>query len=310
MKVLYPGSFNPFHNGHQYVYDLACQLFGRKNVWLGIGQNKDKPDNPSALRTIRPITENVIQYKCLTAQIVTEQNFDLIIRGIRPGKSLEYEEDFMHWNMELANVKTIFIPTPPAVNKISSSIIRELVDHSMGDAALRYMNEDVYWRWRHKDCCEFHVFFGKTCSGKSTALKSYAPQELMVANVDDLIWKYANIKYSANFKESFKKAFYEKNKEDYDLHLRELAFRVDWSALFFKGSFRVIDFPVIGNYWEFIPPDVRSRLKLTRITTSEINRKLFAFSRAVNPQLLDCADFFYKEPPFFDSEIVIDYKAQ
>ena len=36
MKVLYTGSFNPFHNGHQYIFDNVCKCFGKENVWIGV----------------------------------------------------------------------------------------------------------------------------------------------------------------------------------------------------------------------------------------------------------------------------------
>ena len=42
MKVLYAGSFNPFHNGHQYVYEEACRLFGKENVIIGLAHNPAK----------------------------------------------------------------------------------------------------------------------------------------------------------------------------------------------------------------------------------------------------------------------------
>ena len=65
MKVLYPGSFNPFHAGHQYVYDTACEMFGKENVYIGVGCSiakfETKDNYESYLRkikfTVRPITD-------------------------------------------------------------------------------------------------------------------------------------------------------------------------------------------------------------------------------------------------------------
>jgi cytidyltransferase-like protein len=48
MKVLYAGSFNPWHKGHQYVYNCACEYFGKDNVIIGIGNNPAKQKTTSA----------------------------------------------------------------------------------------------------------------------------------------------------------------------------------------------------------------------------------------------------------------------
>jgi nicotinamide mononucleotide (NMN) deamidase PncC len=44
-KAIYSGSFNPWHEGHQYAFDEAEKVFGKGNVAIEISiANKDKPD--------------------------------------------------------------------------------------------------------------------------------------------------------------------------------------------------------------------------------------------------------------------------
>lgn len=306
IKVLYTGSFNPFHNGHEYVYNLACQMFGKENVWIGIGQNSDKKDiDREHLKfSIIPITRNVICYDTLTADVVKTQKFDLLIRGVRPSFSLEQEHQLCYWNKKLCGVDTILIPTPPEVNMISSGAIRELVKYN--HPVQEYMNADVISRWLNKEP-KINVYFGKCCSGKSTYLRE---QKKSVIEFDRVFKNYINPhkmseeqlnKYLIRVKERF----YNKD-ENFKGDIGILGKYFQWTEFFLEwknpGDF---DIPVIGNYWNSIPRHIRSRLRLIKCRASEEDRHYFAECRGVNPKLIDCNNFFYRDPPFWDEEIII-----
>jgi pantetheine-phosphate adenylyltransferase len=295
LKVLYTGSFNPFHNGHQYVYDVSCKCFGKDNVWIGIGKNRLKTsiDQNRIKYSIHPITRNVIAYDCLTAEIVTRNNFDLIVRGIRPGRSLDDENDLLYWNRKLSGgVETILIPTPPEVNQISSGAIREMDAYNQDVSD--YMNDMVYGRW--KNGMRRNVYFGRCCSGKTTYLNGFGAVQL-----DKVAWNY--IKDGVSLKQKMKKAFYDKDYRTFNDLVSYVGERVNWYALY--GQSICIDFPNVGTYWKYIPKDILYTCKLVKITASIEDRQFFAAQRKADPRLIETSDSFYIDPPFWDEEIPI-----
>jgi pantetheine-phosphate adenylyltransferase len=304
MKVLYTGSFNPFHNGHQYVYDLTCKMFGKENVWIGVGQNSDKKEvsAENICFSIRPISKNVFSYSSLTADVVKEQKFDLLVRGVRPSFSLEQEHQLCHWNKELCGVDTILIPTPPEFNMISSGAIRELVKH--GKDVTPYMNKYVYLRWINKKPL-IQVYFGKCCCGKTTYLKGHAVNVIEL----DKVWKrlvdyrFGDLEYQTAV---MKKLFYDKSYY-FISYVQNMAICLDGEKFFnyLIPADSVFDMPVIGRYLDCIPDDIVGRLELVKVTTSEENRKNFALARNVDPRLIECNDHFYIDPPFWDGDVEI-----
>jgi len=307
MKILYSGSFNPFHNGHGYVFDLACKMFGKSNVWIGLGNNGSKTvaDVRRIVHSIRPITNQVFSYNTLTADVVKEQGFELLVRGVRPGRSLEDENDLLHWNMELCGVSTILIPTPPALNQISSTAIRELTKYNK--SVLPYMNPDVFGRWNHKSDGKIEplVYFGKCCSGKTYYLNENLPN---FVEMDKVFWNYIS-KMSEAQKEKakigLKAEFYSKSPR-FLLHCKQLYKKFDYGRFFYDFSnVPVIDMPNLGAMWESIPECYRNRMTFVKVSTSEVNRLAFAKARKVNKDLIECNDYFYQDPPFWDKDVII-----
>jgi len=306
MKVLYPGSFNPFHKGHELVYNQACKMFGKENVWLGIGVNRDK-DTVNAKhiqRSLVPITRNVMYYYGLTADLVKQNNFDLLIRGVRPSFSLEDEFQFATWNRKLCGVETILIPTHEELSSLSSSALRLL--HENGKNIWNYMDSDVFGRWSTRtDDFDggYEIYFGKCCSGKSTYLES-----LPVMNVDKDLFDFVDIparsKTAARAK--LKKLFYAKDMAFIKECCKYYA-KVNWK-LFFNAGFCIFDMPNIGTAWNFIPQGFKDRMTLIKVSIDEKNRKAFSKARGTNPKLIECSDFFYIDPKFWDEDVVIQAK--
>jgi pantetheine-phosphate adenylyltransferase len=299
MKVLYSGSFSPWHYAHQYVYDVACKCFGKENVWLGVGVNKEKPASNRDIKfSLVPITNNVIVYQGLTAKVVKDHGFDILIRGIRPGKSLEQEESLLHWNRELCGIETILIPTPPELNQISSSVIRELDSESIDVS--KYMNMDVFNRWKNGSPKKT-IYFGRTCSGKSTYLKN---NRIPATDCDKIIWDFVVREDKSMLKTQFTTAFINKHRPSYDIALYKIGSSIDWKSFFMMNDF--FDAAVIGLYWDFIPVEVRAQFAFYKVETSQENRNKFAECRKVSDVFLSSADFFYKDPPYWDHTITIE----
>ena len=96
--AFYPGSFDPFTNGHLYVVKIASKLFDK--VYIGIGRNPRKSRFLSApmASLIEKTLElegisncEIVSYDNLTIEKAEELNCDCIIRGIRNHADYEYE---------------------------------------------------------------------------------------------------------------------------------------------------------------------------------------------------------------------------
>ena len=127
---VFVGSFNPWHEGHQYVLDQANKIFD--TVVVGIGQNPNKPANDlEQLRRKIPGLcwkyQNVLQlyYK-------VKERYDhffrhegtevTIVRGLRTEKDFIEDTKFREY-VEDANI--IYIPCPKRLIDVSSTKIRE-----------------------------------------------------------------------------------------------------------------------------------------------------------------------------------------
>lgn len=303
MKVMITGSFNPFHIGHQYVYDVACKCFGKENVWIGVGLNPEKKEVNLAhiKRTLIPITKNVITYTGLTAEVVKQEGFELLIRGVRPGHNLDDENDLLYWNRKLCGVETILIPTPPELNQISSGAIRIL--HKNKQDVSELVNPFVLGRWADYPNPEITVYFGRCCSGKSTFLKN--PR---ISRFDQMLWEDEDKSEEqiASLKDEARRLFYSKDQAFWDM-VDGFGKEINWYRMF--NRFPIIDFPNLGTYWEYIPKSVLAKCKFIKISTSMENRQYFAQCRGANPKLIETSDFFYRDPPFWDEEIIIEKES-
>lgn len=133
MRVLFPGSFNPFTIGHKNIVDRALRLFDTVVIAVGVNSAKEENATSAAMRAehIKAIyKENpnveVISYSTLTANVVKEYNIDCIIRGIRNAADLEYEDEITRVNYTVFGVETLYLLADPQLKEVSSTIAREL----------------------------------------------------------------------------------------------------------------------------------------------------------------------------------------
>lgn len=133
MRVLFPGSFNPFTIGHKNIVDRALRLFDTVVIAVGVNSAKEENATGAAMRAehIKDIyKENpnveVISYSTLTANVVKEYNIDCIIRGIRNAADLEYEDEITRVNYTVFGVETLYLLADPQLKEVSSTVAREL----------------------------------------------------------------------------------------------------------------------------------------------------------------------------------------
>lgn len=148
VKALFPGSFDPFTNGHLDMVVRAAQLFDE--VIIGVGTNLSKNylfDANEKITLIKRATDSlpnvkVVEMSGLTVSFMHEINADVLVRGIRNEKDYLYERDIAQMNSDLDSAETIFLLAKPDHQFISSSLLKEIA--SIGTDISKYVPDDVY----------------------------------------------------------------------------------------------------------------------------------------------------------------------
>lgn len=131
--ALFPGSFDPFTNGHLDVVQRGLPLFDQ--IIIAIGNNSSKQRYlpvEQMTHIIREIFQNeprirVEAYKGLTAEFARQTGARYLLRGLRNTTDFEYENTIAQANRHInKELETVFLITSPALAAISSSIIREI----------------------------------------------------------------------------------------------------------------------------------------------------------------------------------------
>lgn len=318
-KAIVSTSANPFHYGHYQIYNKAVDVFGKDNVSIVVAQNDNKPDSNIDELIFHMVPYNikniiVLPKGVLLADFMQTNNIKYNIRGIRNAVDMEYENSLDAFNKKVNNdMETLMFFTDDAFSHLSSSSIRTLLKYEKIENVKGLMNEDSLYRYIHKKP-EFSVFFGKSCVGKSTALKKTGTS---VLDVDKFIWVIFEQMYGKDvvaFKkqEGYNQIFIEQKFKIFEEDCHKLLTEKFWD-LFFEKLFEqkkmspifLVDFAAIGFYWNMIPVKYRTLFKLTRMINSEKNRMEFAVKKGFQDKI-KILDLFYKDCPYFDSEINLE----
>lgn len=131
--AIFPGSFDPFTRGHKAIVDEALRLFDR--VIVAIGHNTQKRGMLTVEARKKLIEDvfrgegrvEVVVYTSLTGDIAQSLGAQTIIRSVRNATDFEYERTMERANRSIfPELRTVILLAPPAVEHISSSLVREL----------------------------------------------------------------------------------------------------------------------------------------------------------------------------------------
>lgn len=132
-KVLYPGSFDPIHNGHVEIIETAARLFDEVVVASMRNPQKGEPlftlDERQALlkESVAHLGNvSVTMFSSLVVDLAREVGADFIVKGLRAVSDFESELQMAQMNHAVSGVDTLFIPSASSHSFLASKLIREI----------------------------------------------------------------------------------------------------------------------------------------------------------------------------------------
>lgn len=133
VRVLYPGSFDPVHNGHVELVEMAADLFDEVIVAAMRNPQKgetlfDMDEREAMLKESFAHLPNVrtTMFGELVVTLALREDVDFIVKGLRAVSDFENELQMAQTNREVAGVPTVFLPSTSASSFIASKYIREM----------------------------------------------------------------------------------------------------------------------------------------------------------------------------------------
>jgi pantetheine-phosphate adenylyltransferase len=132
--ALFPGSFDPFTNGHKDIVLRGLNLFDEIIIALGHNTSKNTRyfEVEMMLDKIRDTFAHhsnikIQTFQELTAEFARKNGARYILRGLRNTTDFEYENSISQVNRHLnSDLESVFLITSPEFAAINSSIIREV----------------------------------------------------------------------------------------------------------------------------------------------------------------------------------------
>ncbi|MFL3005710.1 MAG: pantetheine-phosphate adenylyltransferase [Candidatus Neomarinimicrobiota bacterium] len=140
-KILYPGTFDPIHNGHIDIASRAAELFDELEFVVAV--NPDKETLFSIKKRIKLIKESVIGkenikvnfFQGLVVDYASTKGHCAIIRGLRHVSDFEFEFQMAMMNFHLnKTITSIFMMPDEKYIHLNSSVVKD-VSKNGGDVS-------------------------------------------------------------------------------------------------------------------------------------------------------------------------------
>ena len=140
-KIIYPGTFDPIHNGHIDIATRASKLFDKLEFVVAI--NAEKEPLFSIDKRLKLIQEsinhldnvNVSAFKGLVVDYATHIGASSIIRGLRHVSDFEFEFQMAMMNFHLNNkITSLFMMPDEKFIHLNSTVVKD-VSKNGGDVS-------------------------------------------------------------------------------------------------------------------------------------------------------------------------------
>ncbi|MGB3364724.1 MAG: pantetheine-phosphate adenylyltransferase [Thermodesulfobacteriota bacterium] len=156
MKVaIYPGSFDPFTNGHKNIIERGVKVFDQ--IIVAVAHNTSKKTVFTVEERVAILNEvfkdrddvKVDYFEGLLVEYIKTKGTNIVIRGMRTVSDFEFEMQMALANKTLSSdLETVFMVTDSEFSHISSSVIKEVI--SLNGSASHMVPEIVEQRLREK----------------------------------------------------------------------------------------------------------------------------------------------------------------
>jgi pantetheine-phosphate adenylyltransferase len=133
IKVVYPGTFDPFTSGHEDLVRRAARVFDHVIVAVADSEAKRPFFTATeridlARQVLAPIKNvEVSGFSSLLMDFVRSQGAKIILRGLRAVSDFEYEFQMAGMNRRMyPDVETLFLTPSEQYTFISATIVREI----------------------------------------------------------------------------------------------------------------------------------------------------------------------------------------
>jgi pantetheine-phosphate adenylyltransferase len=134
-RFVFPGSFDPITLGHQDIIERALPFCDK--LVIAVGDNINKKYMFSLDERIEFIKKTfqaeskiiTATYQGLTINFCEKIKASGILRGLRNPADFEFEKSIAQINQRLSGIETLFLLTAADLSYISSSIVREIINH-------------------------------------------------------------------------------------------------------------------------------------------------------------------------------------
>jgi pantetheine-phosphate adenylyltransferase len=132
-RAVYPGMFDPMHNGHLDLIERSLRVFDE--LIVAVVANPSKAPLFTVKERLELIDEctagmdrmRITSFDGLTIDLVEREQADCIVRGLRAVSDFEYEFQMALMNRKLAaEVETIFLMPKEDYTYLSSRIVKEI----------------------------------------------------------------------------------------------------------------------------------------------------------------------------------------
>lgn len=133
-SAVFPGSFDPFTNGHVDIVERALKIFDR--VVIGVLQNTSKSTLFTLEERVALIKEivaplgaqaQVFEFSGLLVDFVKKMDTRVILRGLRAISDYDYETQMALMNRHLDdNIETLFLVTSEQNSYVSSTLVKQV----------------------------------------------------------------------------------------------------------------------------------------------------------------------------------------